>query len=101
MKRKKWIKRGNGDYELELEAGQKAWLVKMSEYYVLRWFMDCHNYNKCIIAQSDENAIWQATLEIYNKCIDMVNAYCKVRDVLPDVKKLYRAAFEKERDDGA
>ena len=103
MEQKEWIKREDGGYELELGTGQKAWLEKVKDRqncYRLRWSMDCHSYGSYIIAQSDENAMWQATLEIYNKCIEMVNAYCKIRDGLPDVRKLYREAFEKEGDEG-
>lgn len=99
MAQKEWIKREDDGYEVELETGQKAWLEKINDrqnHYILRWSMDCHSYAKYIMAQSEENAIWQATLEIYNKCIEMVNAYHKIRDGLPDVRKLYREAHGSE-----
>lgn len=103
MTQKEWVKREDGGYELELKTGQKAWIEKVNDcqnHYILRWSMDCHSYAKYIMAQSEENAIWKATIEIYDKCNEIANTYHKIRDGLPDIRKLYREACEKEGDEG-
>lgn len=106
MDKKEWIKREDGDYELELETGQKACLEKVYEHqnlYILRWFIGCHSYAKYIVAESDEDAVLRATIEIYNKCYEIATACCDIQNGLPDINKLYCEAHEdgwEESDEG-
>lgn len=95
----KWI--DIGEMVFELRTSDNSLIATLAYYEVANeWTIDFENVfeDLCgevlfIVASTNEEAQWKATIEIHNYCNRLISNVMKIRDHLPALEDLYGSAF--------
>ena len=96
----KWINIGETVFELRTDNNT---LIATLAYYEVtnEWIIDFENIFKdlCgevlfVVAKTNDEAKWKATVEIHNYCNRLISNVMRIRDHLPDLGELYDNAFD-------
>ncbi len=96
----KWI--DIGETVFELRTSDNTLIATLAYHEVANeWTIDFENVfeDLCgevlfVVASTNEEAQWKASVEIYNYCNRLISNVIKIRDMLPELGLLYDAAFK-------
>ena len=84
-----WEQVDNSEYRLKDIYGQiVAYLTRSNDnQWVCRFYNDQFNFKFCMIflgLKNNKEAVWQATLWIYDTCKTVMNSFQYIQDNLPE-----------------
>jgi len=96
----KWI--DIGEMVFELRTSDNTLIATLAYHKVANeWTIDFENVfeDLCgeilfVVAATNDEAKWKATVEINNYCNRLISNVMKIRDHLPDLCELYENAFD-------
>ena len=95
-----WEKVDDSEYRLKNTSGQM--IAYLLNNFNDRWICRLYNieYDITFVVtleglKSQEEAIWQATIWIYNTCNQIANSFHHIRDHLPNLGELRKRAEDK------